>query len=102
MSGQLLISLDGNDQVATNDLGVTANDVFVLSVAATGSGTSTGSAALLMRGPDVGLSGSDASYKAPWPCPRSAALPTSPRPLRSLAPTSCTPKGRVRPRSIPA
>ena len=29
-------------------------------------------------GPDVGLSGSDASYVSPWPCPRSAALPTSP------------------------
>ena len=54
--GQLLITLNGNDVVGTNNLSVKPFDVFALTVSATGAKTSSASAAMLLRGLDVGLS----------------------------------------------
>ncbi|MEQ1902744.1 MAG: DUF4347 domain-containing protein, partial [Pirellulaceae bacterium] len=63
-AGQLLISLDGNDTVGTNDLSVTTYDIFTLTVTATGTGTSSGTAAMLMQGLDVGLTAGGEEFDA--------------------------------------
>ena len=55
LPGQLLITLDGSNNVGTNALAVTATDIFVLKPTATGAGTSSGAAAMLVRGADLGL-----------------------------------------------
>ncbi|MEQ1850830.1 MAG: DUF4347 domain-containing protein, partial [Chthoniobacteraceae bacterium] len=55
IAGQLLVSLNGNDVVGTNNLSVTGFDVFTLTVDATGTGSSSAVAAILVRGADVGL-----------------------------------------------
>ena len=55
-AGQLLVSLNNSDLVGSNNLSVSAFDIFVLSVTATGTGTSSGTASMLFRGSDVGLS----------------------------------------------
>ena len=53
--GQLLIALNGNDVVGTSNLSVTDYDVFALTLTATGNGTSSGTAKILLRGADIGL-----------------------------------------------
>ena len=62
--GQLLISLDSSDVVGTNNLSVTKFDVFTMTITATGNITSVGTANMLLRGADVGLSGSGEKYDA--------------------------------------
>ena len=54
-AGQLLITVNGNDTVGTNNLSVTAWDIFALTATATGIGTSSGSASLVFQGSDIGL-----------------------------------------------
>ena len=54
--GQLLVTVNGNDLVGTNNLSVTDYDVFALTVTATGAGSSSAMARMLLRGADVGLS----------------------------------------------
>jgi uncharacterized delta-60 repeat protein len=54
-AGQLLVSLNNNDLVGTNNLSVSQFDIFTLNVTATGTGTSSGTASLVFRGADVGL-----------------------------------------------
>ncbi len=63
-AGQLLISLDSSDSVGTNSLSVTQYDIFVLDITATGTGTSSGSATLLVQGSDIGLSAGGEDYDA--------------------------------------
>jgi Domain of unknown function (DUF4347)/Cadherin domain/Right handed beta helix region/Periplasmic copper-binding protein (NosD) len=54
-AGTVLVSLSGNGSVGSNALAVGAGDVFVLNVAATGAGTSSATASMLLRSADVGL-----------------------------------------------
>ncbi len=62
--GQLLISLNGNDVVGTNNRSVTAYDVFAMTITATGNTTSAGTASMLLRGSDVGLSAGGEEHDA--------------------------------------
>jgi hypothetical protein len=62
--GQILISLDNDDTVGSNNLAVTENDIFLLSVTATGMNTSSATASILFRGSDVGLTGAGERYDA--------------------------------------
>lgn len=62
--GQLLISLDSSDVVGIDNLSVTKFDVFTMSITATGNTTSAGTANMLLRGADVGLSAGGEEYDA--------------------------------------
>ena len=66
--GQLLMTVNGSTNVAGNQLAVDARDVFVLSVTGTGHETSTGTAAMLVRGADLGLTGGseEIDYASRW------------------------------------
>ncbi len=67
--GQLLISLAASDIVGNNNLSVTGYDIFILNVTATGTGTSSGNASLLVRGSDLGLSTAGQAYDGIAVCP---------------------------------
>ena len=73
--GQLLISLNAPATVGTNTLGVSQYDVFALTFTGAGTGTSAGSAALLARGSDVGLSVPGEEYDALALVSSNASLP---------------------------
>ncbi|MFM9964548.1 MAG: DUF2341 domain-containing protein [Planctomycetaceae bacterium] len=62
--GQILFALNGNDTVGTNNLSVTPYDVFAMTITATGSGTSSGSASMVLRGSDVGLTAGGEEFDA--------------------------------------
>ncbi len=64
-AGELLVSLNGSGTVGTNSLSVTAFDVFKLTVTATGNTTSSASAAMVMRGADVGLTAGGRGKRRP-------------------------------------
>ncbi len=55
--GQMLVSVNGTANVGSDNLPVEGRDVFVLDVTATGHATSAGTATMLMRGSDLGLTG---------------------------------------------
>ncbi|MEJ7593995.1 MAG: DUF4347 domain-containing protein, partial [Planctomycetaceae bacterium] len=61
--GQLLVGLNGSDLVGTNNLSVTAYDLFSLSLTATGA-SSSGSTTMFLRGSDVGMSAAGEEYDA--------------------------------------
>ncbi len=66
-AGNILVVLDGNDtDVGTNNLSVTANDVFYLDVRTTTMmlGTTDADAVLFLEGPDVGLETRDEEIDA--------------------------------------
>ncbi len=73
--GQFLISLAGAATVGTNGLSVTQYDIFVLNVAATGTGTSSGTTSLLVRGADLGLAAAGEEYDAIALLPAAAVVP---------------------------
>uniref|UniRef100_UPI00286D8556 DUF4347 domain-containing protein n=1 Tax=Sphaerotilus sp. TaxID=2093942 RepID=UPI00286D8556 len=73
--GQLLMSLNGNETIGSNDLAVSAFDLFVLDVSATGTGTSAATATLLLRGADLGLSSASESLDAIAVFSQSSAAP---------------------------
>ena len=63
--GQLLVSLDADDSaVGSNNLAVTKFDTFVLSLTGTGAGTTAGTAAMLLKGADVGLTSGGEEFDA--------------------------------------
>lgn len=65
-SGQLLLTVSGNDSVGDNNRSVKAQDLFELSLTATniGATTAAGNAALLVDGGDIDLNGSDEQVEA--------------------------------------
>ena len=62
--GQLLATLANTATVGTNALSVAKSDVFVLTVSATGAGTSSATASMLVRGADVDLASNTETFDA--------------------------------------
>ena len=73
--GQLLATLGNTATVGTNALSVARDDIFVLSVSATGTGTSSATASMLFRGADVGLTGGSETLDALALVQRSSSAP---------------------------
>ncbi len=63
-AGQLLLSLDDNEVIGSNNLSVTKFDMFILNVTTTGVGTTTATASAFLEGLDVGLSSNGEEFDA--------------------------------------
>lgn len=78
-AGQLLLSVNGDETVGSNDLSTSAYDIFSLTVTSTGIGSSSGNAARFMTGSDIGLSsgGEELDALSLWYTANSAPVITS-------------------------